>query len=138
MFKIKYIYVYFIFLKQVYERVRAYTYRESDVLVICFSVCDRRSFRSAHELWLPEARRYTKKKRPVILVGTQTDLRQGNVGEVSEDEGAKMAKKIGADCYLECSARNHEGTKAIFQHMVLSALKFRRRRNFITKFLFNR
>ncbi|XP_041369739.1 cdc42 homolog [Gigantopelta aegis] len=120
-----------------YERIRAYTYRENAVVVICFSVCDWESFNSVPLLWMPEVRRYTKKTRSIILVGTKTDQRQGNASEVSKEEGQRLAKKIGADCYLECSARKQEGLEEIFQHIVFAGLKFKKSKNF-AKFLFNR
>ncbi|XP_046571847.1 cell division control protein 42 homolog [Haliotis rubra] len=81
----------------------------------------------------------TKQKRPVILVGTKIDLRVGNQdSEVSTDEGVQLAKDIGADCYVECSARDQKGLKEVFQHVVFSALKFRKKKTNIFKKMFRR
>jgi hypothetical protein len=64
------------------------------------------------------------KKTKVILVGTKADLRDdtGAAGAteaadlVSADEGEFLAEQIGADRYLECSARTRVGLKAVFDH----------------------
>ncbi|PVD32352.1 hypothetical protein C0Q70_07785 [Pomacea canaliculata] len=121
-----------------YETLRAYTYKESEVLVLCFSVCDRESFYSVVNSWVPEIKRHTKKKRPVLLVGTQIDLRQGAQHEVTTEEGADLAKIIGADCYIECSARSRVGLKQVFEHVVFSALKCRKKKSTIFSRFFGR
>ena len=126
-----------------YERVRAYTYHSSEVLVLCFSVCDRESFQSVAYSWLPEIQRHTKRKRPLLLVGTQIDLRSSSSSsscsaqdEVSTEEGSNLAKIIGADCYIECSARSQEGLQQVFEHVVFSALKYRKKKSRILNRLF--
>ncbi|KAL8622974.1 hypothetical protein ACOMHN_027095 [Nucella lapillus] len=136
-----------------YESVRAYTYQESEVLVLCFSVCDRESFCSVVNSWLPEIRRHTKRRRPLLLVGTQIDLRTASTSssnsssspssfsstsqdQVSSDEGRQLAKLIGADCYIECSARSQEGLQQVFEHVVFSALKYRKKKSKIFNRLF--
>ncbi|XP_071080628.1 cell division control protein 42 homolog [Haliotis cracherodii] len=125
-----------------FENLRSFTYRESEVLLLCFSTCDRETLASINDVWMPELKRHskhTKQKRPVILVGTKIDLRVGNEdSEVSTDEGVQMAKDIGADCYVECSARDHKGLKEVFQHVVFSALKFRKKKTNIIKKIFRR
>lgn len=118
-----------------FEDLRAFTYKESEVLVLCFSVCDRDSFSSVCNSWVPEIKRHTKRRRPVILVGTQIDLRTGADGEVALEEGEAMGKAIGADCYIECSAKSKDGLREVFEHVVFSALKFRKKKvNVITRF----
>ncbi len=115
------------------------TYRESEVFVLCFSTCDRESFLRVQDLLLPEIREFTDKKIPLMLVGTQTDLRTGTSDfEVSTREGAKLAKEIGADCYLECSAKKQQGLKEVFDHVVTSALKDRKRKGNILRRLFKK
>ena len=122
-----------------YESVRAYTYQESEVLVLCFSLCDRESFYSVVNLWLPEIQRHTKRRRPLLLVGTQMDLRAASADpqeQVSTDEGSQLAKMIGADCYIECSARSQEGLQQVFEHVVFSALKYRKKKSKIFNRIF--
>ncbi|XP_067682310.1 cell division control protein 42 homolog [Haliotis asinina] len=125
-----------------FETLRSFTYRESEVLLLCFSTCDRETLTSINDLWMSELKRHSKhskQKRPVILVGTKIDLRFGHEdSEVSTDEGVQLAKDIGADCYVECSARDQKGLKEVFQHVVFSALKFRKKNMNIIKKIFRR
>ncbi|XP_046571844.1 cell division control protein 42 homolog [Haliotis rubra] len=128
--------------EKTFENLRSFTYCESEVLLLCFSTCDRETLASINDLWMPELKRHSKhskQKRPIILVGTQIDLRVGNEdSEVSTDEGVQLAKDIGADCYVECSARDQKGLKEVFQHVVFSALKFRKKKTNIIKKIFRR
>ena len=112
------------------------------MLLLCFSTCDRETFASISDLWMPELKRHSKhskQKRPVILVGTQIDLRVGNDdGEVTTDEGVQLAKEIGADCYVECSARDRKCLEDVFKNAVSSALKVRKRKINVFKQIFRR
>ncbi|KAL8589821.1 hypothetical protein ACOMHN_020824 [Nucella lapillus] len=136
-----------------HESLRAYTYQSSEVLVLCFSVCDRESFYNVPNCWLPEIQRHTKGRTPLLLVGTQIDLRSSSSDlkasdssssssssscpdEVSWEEGSQLAKMIGADCYIECSARSEEGVQQVFEHVVFSALKYRKKKSKILNRLF--
>ncbi|XP_076441583.1 cdc42 homolog [Babylonia areolata] len=191
-----------------YESLRTSSYQVSEVLVLCFSVCDRESFYSVVNCWLPEIQRHTKGRRPLLLVGTQIDLRTSQQAssssasstdlgaassssssspsdsgpssastpvsrtssssssdsktssssssssstsssstsfssstsqeEVSTEEGSQLAKMIGADCYMECSARSEEGVRQVFEHVVFSALKYRKKKGKILSRLFSR
>ncbi|KAL8589814.1 hypothetical protein ACOMHN_020817 [Nucella lapillus] len=189
-----------------YESLRAYTYQSSEVLVLCFSVSDRESFYSVLHNWLPEIQRHTKGRTPLLLVGTQVDLRSSSSSlssdlgpsspkpfrststsssicsslamspssprnsvcsdhsscsdlrvfssfppspspsrpssscpdEVSWEEGSQLAKMIGADCYIECSARSEEGVQQVFEHVVFSTLKYRKKKSGILGKLFGR
>ncbi|XP_046571952.1 rho-related GTP-binding protein RhoQ-like [Haliotis rubra] len=121
----------------VHERV--ITYKESEVFVLCFSTCDRESFLRVQDLLLPEIKEFTDRKVPIILVGTQTDLRKGTrESDITTREGARLAKEIGADCYLECSAKKQQGLKEVFDHVVISALKDRKRKGNILRRLFKK
>jgi GTPase SAR1 family protein len=134
-----------VLLQSEYEALRCYAYGVSEVLVMCFSVCERQSFYSLLHTWLPEVRRHLAKRRtPILLVGTQADQRhQGHVmatrrsqpieveveegegGEVTPEEGRKMAELVGADCYVECSALSHHSLQQVLKHVVLSAIRHR-------------
>ncbi|XP_013077645.2 cdc42 homolog [Biomphalaria glabrata] len=111
-----------------YEYLRCFAYKESDVLLLCFSVCDRESFYNVCNSWVPEVKKHIKGKRPIILVGTQTDLRHGNQEtEVTYEEGVSMAKDIGAVTYMECSAKNGSGLDEVFGEVLDKALKRKKR-----------
>lgn len=81
------------------------------------------------------------RKKPIILVATQTDLR--NTADydsdmpVSKMEGETLAKRIGAT-YVECSLEHKNSVKAVFNEVVQAALKSRKRKFNIVHKLFRR
>jgi cell division control protein 42 len=93
------------------------------VFLICFSVVNRESFSSVEYYWFDELRRCCPGV-PWLLVGTQIDARDDDSSrKVKEDwrrhvtcqEGERMARKLGAAGYIECSALNHINVKELFQ-----------------------
>jgi GTPase SAR1 family protein len=87
------------------------------------------SFLNVEEKWSPEIKQYAA-NIPWILVGTQTDLRD-NVAALKElnkkrlrpitrEEGEKLAKKLGARAYVECSALLNYNIKQVFDSAIVS------------------
>ena len=77
--------------QQDYEAVMAFTYHQSDVIVICFSMADRESFQNVQDVWVPEIRRYLGNKKQIILLGTQSDYAKEASPEqrIHTDEGTR-------------------------------------------------
>ena len=129
-----------------YEGVREFSYKDSEVFILCYSVADRDSFKNIKEFWAPEARSHMKRKRPVILVGCQLDLRElrepteeDPTGElISREEGELLAREIGADSFIECSSIEDYRVTDVFEHSVLSVLKYRKKKNNIFSRLLGR
>ena len=98
--------------------MRALAYYDTDIFIVCFSVEDPDSFENVKNKWIPEIRQY-RPDTPYILVGNQTDLRGSVVdltGEcITTEQGKRIAKKLGAKMYLECSALEGQGLQAIFK-----------------------
>jgi len=116
-----------------YDQLRPLSYPDTDVFVLCFSVESRSSFENVKSKWVPEV----KKHRPtglLILVGTKKDLLDDpkmlaalkNKGEspITQAEGDKMAKDIGAAKYLACSAKTNDGVKDVFDEAILTKCLF--------------
>ena len=58
---------------------------------------------------------------PKILVGLQCDLRnipQRDKKEVTKEEAEKVAGDIGAECYMECSAKQQIGVKELLDKLL--------------------
>ena len=115
--------------------------------MVSFSVVSPRSFRNIRQKWLPEIRRtfmgnHSKSNNqqqqrsmpPFILIGTQCDLRHdvkvlieldANGEEpISSDYARSMAKKLGAICYIECSALTQKNLKVCPNVLSISFLTF--------------
>nr|XP_020652524.1 rho-related GTP-binding protein RhoQ [Pogona vitticeps] len=114
-----------------YDRLRPLSYPMTDVFLICFSVVNPASFQNVKEEWVPELKEYAPNV-PYLLVGTQIDLRDDpktlarlndmKEKSVSMEQGQKLAKEIGAYCYVECSALTQKGLKTVFDEAIIAIL----------------
>lgn len=69
---------------------------------------------------------------PCILVGLKADLRNDaeaikelakkNQEPITVAQGEKLAARIQADCYMECSAKTQVGLKEVFDRAIKIAL----------------
>ena len=110
-----------------YDRLRPLSYPGTDVYLVCFSVVEPSLFANVREKWVPEITHHSP-GTPFILVGTQTDLRESpetlerlkrnNLEPVTYAQGAKLAAKLKAVSYLECSALTAEGVDEIFAEAI--------------------
>ncbi|RXN12045.1 ras-related C3 botulinum toxin substrate 1 [Labeo rohita] len=114
-----------------YDRLRPHSYPDTDVFLMCFSLVDPASFESISKKWHPEIRRHCP-DTPIILVGTQLDLRddkdtteqlkKNKQTPISYHQGQAVAEEIGAVKYLECSALTQMGLKTVFDEAARAAL----------------
>lgn len=115
-----------------YERLRPLSYPETDIILICFSIDNPDSLENVLEKWAPEISHYCPRV-PVVLVGTKKDLRDDEevVRELEKkrqhtvgwEHGMRVAKRIGAVAYFECSAKLREGVDEIFNAAVRESLR---------------
>eukprot|EP00339_Tiarina_fusa_P020216 CAMPEP_0117077244 /NCGR_PEP_ID=MMETSP0472-20121206/54460_1 /TAXON_ID=693140 ORGANISM="Tiarina fusus, Strain LIS" /NCGR_SAMPLE_ID=MMETSP0472 /ASSEMBLY_ACC=CAM_ASM_000603 /LENGTH=200 /DNA_ID=CAMNT_0004803491 /DNA_START=46 /DNA_END=648 /DNA_ORIENTATION=+ len=112
-----------------YSRLRALSYPETDVFLLCFSVVSPSSFDNIRSKWHPEILHHCP-EATTMLVGTKIDLREDKdtleslKGEKlpTLESGEAMAKDIGALSYLECSALTQEGLKKVFESAIRSVI----------------
>lgn len=105
-----------------YDRLRPLCYPQTDVFLVFFSVSSRNSFRNVKSKWYPELQHFNPLAK-IILVGSKIDLRENTHAGTSTDfvsnaEGQSLAKEIGAEMYLECSALSQKGLKDAFDEVV--------------------
>ncbi|GIY51066.1 rho-related GTP-binding protein RhoU [Caerostris extrusa] len=115
-----------------FDALRPLCYPHTDVFLLCFSVVYPTSFYNIFEKWIYEIRHYCPKV-PVVLVGTQSDLRTDiNVlielaeykeEPVSMQQAKHLAAKIGAVAYIECSAMTQRNLKEVFDTALMTALR---------------
>lgn len=107
------------------------SYPETSVFLMCFSVVMPESMRNLENKWVPEVR-HSVPKAPILIVGTQMDLREDETTKlklakrrlkpVFPEDGERLAKRIGAYAYVECSALTKQGLKDVFDEALLAVL----------------
>eukprot|EP00095_Tigriopus_kingsejongensis_P002167 snap_masked-scaffold1063_size65393-processed-gene-0.9 protein:Tk02167 transcript:snap_masked-scaffold1063_size65393-processed-gene-0.9-mRNA-1 annotation:"rho-related gtp-binding protein" len=122
-----------------FDTLRPLAYPHTDVFLLCFSVVCPSSFVNIREKWVPELKRTHAQGRmpPVILIGTQSDLRENattmaelarqKAAPVSEAAAQKLAGHIGFERYLESSALTQKNLKEVFDAAILAGLGGQRR-----------
>ncbi|CAG9761501.1 unnamed protein product [Ceutorhynchus assimilis] len=111
-----------------YDRLRPLSYPQTDVFLFCFSLVRPISYDHIRTKWFTEAKHHCPNV-PIILVGTQQDLREDrrpgdNIGEIlTYPQGVALAKDINAVKYMECSALTQVGLKDVFDEAIRAVLR---------------
>jgi Ras-related C3 botulinum toxin substrate 1 len=111
-----------------YDRLRPLSYPQTDVFLVCFSVISRNSYDNVRTKWVPEIKHHVP-TAPFLLVGTKMDLKNDaevlkKVGDpISTEQGTSLAKEVGANKYVECSALTQDGLKAVFDEAIRAAMQ---------------
>ena len=130
-----------------FDTLRPLVYPNTDVFLLCFSVVLPSSFHNIREKWIPEIRKSTQKNKkkiksknqkddiPIVLVGTQSDLRndaqtlvelaQYKETPVSEADARKLVQSMGFDDYIESSSLTQKNLKEVFDSAIMAGLKGR-------------
>jgi Rho family protein len=110
-----------------FDRLRALSYEDTHVLMLCFSVDSQDSFENVGSKWIAEINENCPGVR-VVLTALKCDLRKDdemndNPNTISFDQGLAKAKEIGAVKYLECSAVQNRGIRESFYEAAKVALE---------------
>lgn len=111
-----------------YDRVRKLFYGDADCFILCYSIDNKASFQNIWQKWLHELRSIDRLV-PIVLVGnncfifilihknihlqipigTKTDLRQNLIRKqlITTEEGESLKRKINANTFIECSAKDN-------------------------------
>ena len=110
-----------------YDTLRPLSYPGTDICLICFSINSPGSLENAKQKWMPEIKLHME-NTPVLLVGLKADLRTDentiqslksrNQSPVTFSQGVRMARDIGAASYIECSAREQQGLRLLFDKAI--------------------
>jgi len=114
-----------------YDRLRPLSYPQTDVFLLCFSLISRDSFNNVKAKWAPEVFHHCP-DIPIVLVGTKADLvndwrvqehlEQRGETVITEAEGRRLAKEIGARGYIECSSLTQQGLTGVFDMAIRAAI----------------
>jgi Ras-related C3 botulinum toxin substrate 1 len=106
-----------------YDRLRIMSYKEADVVMICYSIDNPTSFESVTVKWIPEIRDYCPNAL-VVLVATKLDVRgdektlkrmqENRQIPITQEMGIQLQQEIGAAGFGECSALRQQSLKNIF------------------------
>ena len=115
-----------------FAHLRPLCYPKVDVILVCFSVVDKKSFDNVRTKWLQELRRQCPTK-PYVLIGTQVDkrdnpivlkeLRKSKQRPITKQEGQKLAHQCRAASYVECSALTQLNLREAFDEGIVTALE---------------
>ncbi|XP_041810414.1 rho-related GTP-binding protein RhoV-like [Chelmon rostratus] len=115
-----------------FGHLRSLCYAHVDVFILCFSLVNPVSFDNITSKWIPQIRAGNPTS-PIILVGTQSDLRhsvdvlirldQRHTKPVHFSRARRLAHRIRAHDYLECSALTQHNLKDVFDSAVFAAIK---------------
>jgi len=127
-----------------YDRLRPLSYPETDVIVICYAVDNPDSLLNIEDRWWPEAKHYCP-NIPILLVGNKKDLRNDeatikNLSQIDQqpvsfEQAQQVGLKIGATKVLECSAKNKEGIREVFETAIQVAISKSQKKNSCCSFL---
>merc|ERR1711991_144797 len=110
-----------------YKRLRALSYPDTDVFLICYSVVNPTSYENVKQQWIPELKHHCVSAH-IIVVGTKTDLRSDpsrkpdDAEPFTKEDGEQLASEVGAKMYVECSSFTQDGLKNVFEQAVRVAL----------------
>jgi len=117
-----------------FDTLRPLVYPQTDVFMLCFSVVMPSTFQNVREKWIPEIRSQSLTV-PIVLVGTQSDLREDaktlvglrNSKEqpIQEAEARKLAQTLGCESYVESSSLTQKNLKEVFDNAIVEGLRSR-------------
>ena len=123
-----------------YAKLRKCAYHKMDIIILCYAADSPDSLRRIVDYWVPEIKRHCPKV-PFILVATKKDIRDdalyesshvegrgGKEGVVLTISGKRVAETVGAQKFLECSARYRDNTRNVFEMAAKVALQKSRRK----------
>ncbi|KAF1964801.1 rho3 protein [Bimuria novae-zelandiae CBS 107.79] len=113
-----------------FDRLRSLSYDDTHAIMLCFSVDSPDSLENVESKWVSEIAENCPGVK-LVLVALKCDLRKKDEDEdetqpekplIQYDEGLKVAERIKALRYLECSAMKNRGVNEAFTEAARVAL----------------
>lgn len=122
----------YLILQEEFGHLRSLCYAHVDVFILCFSLANPVSFENITSKWIPQIRAGNPSS-PILLVGTQSDLchnvdvlihlDQRGTKPVHFSRARKLARRIRAHGYVECSALTQHNLKDVFDCAIFAAIQ---------------
>ncbi|KAF7684411.1 Rho-related GTP-binding protein RhoA-A [Astathelohania contejeani] len=103
-----------------YDSVRPLSYKDTDLVIICYSIENKDFLPNISGKWVYEIKNYCP-TAGFFLVGLKKDMRDDETGFINKErlvtyeEGKNIAGEIGAKKFYECSAKTGENVDIIFK-----------------------
>lgn len=100
-----------------YDSVRPLSYRDTDLVLLCYSIENNELLDNISKKWLLELKNYCP-SAGFFLVALKKDLRDENPNDptiITLQQGENISNSIKAEKFIECSARTGENVDYIFE-----------------------
>lgn len=101
-----------------YDTIRPLSYKETDLVLLCYTIENRKNLSNISQKWLMEIKNYCP-KAGYFLVALKEDLRNEDDADkeslITKEEGEKLASKIKALDFVECSALTRKNVDLVFE-----------------------
>ncbi|WUR04194.1 Rho GTPase [Vairimorpha necatrix] len=103
-----------------YDTIRPLSYRDTDLVLICYTIENKNKLSNINRKWLMEIKNYCP-GAGFFLIALKTDLRTDKdptldkTNFVSEQDGKDLAVSIKASKFLECSALTGQNVNETFE-----------------------
>jgi Ras family protein A len=101
-----------------YDTIRPLSYRETDLVLLCYAINNKKNIDNIEKKWLMEIKNYCPNAK-YFLVALKKDLRGDPEALpeelITEDEGKEIARKIRAEKFFECSALKRINVNEVFE-----------------------
>ena len=110
-----------------FDSVRPLSYRDTSLILLCYSIENKKLLDNVTEKWLYEIKNYCPQVE-IFLIGLKCDIRDmddNNIQSklITEEEGKKVAEEIGSVNFLECSAKTGKNVDHIFEEAARFIIK---------------
>lgn len=105
------------------DRIRSIALKDASAYILCYSTISPNSYNNVVSKWFPQVSRANAENRPLILVGTKSDLRNDketlkrleskHLAPITYEKGLCLQKEIGAQIYLETSSNDLESIEQL-------------------------
>nr|ADD24474.1 Ras-like GTP-binding protein RHO [Lepeophtheirus salmonis] len=102
-----------------FDSVRPLSYRDTSLILLCYSIENKKLLSNIKDKWLFEIRNYCP-EAGFYLVALKSDIREIDDNDVksrliSTEEGVSLSKEIEAIKFFECSAKTGMNVDIIFE-----------------------